>query len=82
VPILVAALRSHDAQLDRTKGKLDTAQDAAYLTIRLYSISTAQWTSPGSDMGGKFTSKGANGRLPHTSHMKRLQCDKKRFSSL
>ena len=29
LPALVAALRAHDAQLDRTEGKLDTAQDAA-----------------------------------------------------
>lgn len=29
MPTLVAALRAHDAQLDRTEGKLDTAQDAA-----------------------------------------------------
>jgi len=29
LPTLVAALRVHDAQLDRTEGKLDTAQDAA-----------------------------------------------------
>ena len=29
MPALVAALRAHDAQLDRTAGKLDTAQDAA-----------------------------------------------------
>jgi hypothetical protein len=30
--ILVAALRAHDAQLDRAEGKLDTAKNAAYLT--------------------------------------------------
>ena len=29
LPALLAALRAHDAQLDRTEGKLDTAQDAA-----------------------------------------------------
>jgi hypothetical protein len=29
MPTLVAALRAHDAQLDRTEGKLDTAQAAA-----------------------------------------------------
>jgi len=29
LPTLVAALRAHDAQLDRSEGKLDTAQDAA-----------------------------------------------------
>ena len=29
MPTLVAALRAHHAQLDRTEGKLDTAQDAA-----------------------------------------------------
>jgi transposase-like protein len=29
LPALVVALRAHDAQLDRTEGKLDTAQDAA-----------------------------------------------------
>lgn len=29
LPALVAALRAHDAQLDRSEGKLDTAQDAA-----------------------------------------------------
>ena len=29
LPTLVAALRTHDAQLDRTEGKPDTAQDAA-----------------------------------------------------
>src|SRR5713101_6178477 len=29
LPSLVAALGAHDAQLDRTEGKLDTAQDAA-----------------------------------------------------
>ncbi|MGD0291860.1 MAG: hypothetical protein ABSC63_19785 [Candidatus Binataceae bacterium] len=29
LPALVAALRAHDAQLDRAEGKLDTAQDAA-----------------------------------------------------
>jgi putative transposase len=29
LPTLVAALRAHDAQLDRSEGKLDTARDAA-----------------------------------------------------
>jgi hypothetical protein len=29
LPALVAALRAHDALLDRSNGKLDTAQDAA-----------------------------------------------------
>jgi transposase-like protein len=29
IPTLVAALRAHDAQLDRSEGKLDTAQNAA-----------------------------------------------------
>ena len=29
IPTLVAALRAHDAQIDRAEGKLDTAQDAA-----------------------------------------------------
>ena len=29
IPTLVAALRAHDAQLDRAEGKLDTKQDAA-----------------------------------------------------
>src|SRR5271155_1370049 len=29
IPTLVAALRAHDAQLDRAEGKLDTAQNAA-----------------------------------------------------
>jgi len=29
LPALVAALRAHDAQLDRSQAKLDTAQDAA-----------------------------------------------------
>ena len=29
LPALVAALRAHDAQLDRTEGKLDTARNAA-----------------------------------------------------
>ena len=29
LPTLVAALRAHDAQLDRSQAKLDTAQDAA-----------------------------------------------------
>jgi len=29
MPALVAALRAHDVQLERTEGKLDTAQDAA-----------------------------------------------------
>lgn len=29
LPTLAAALRAHDAQLDRSEGKLDTAQDAA-----------------------------------------------------
>jgi len=33
-PTLVAALRAHDAQLDRAEGKLDTAQNAAYLTMQ------------------------------------------------
>jgi hypothetical protein len=29
IPTLVAALRAHDAQLDRAEGKLDAAQNAA-----------------------------------------------------
>ena len=29
LPTLLAALRAHDAQLDRTEGKLDTTQNAA-----------------------------------------------------
>src|ERR1035437_2052245 len=33
LPALVAARRAHDAQLDRTEGKLDTARNAAYLTM-------------------------------------------------
>jgi hypothetical protein len=45
---LVAALRAHDAQLDCSKGKLDTAQDAAQLTVLLYLIPAANRTLPAS----------------------------------